>query len=237
MVATIDSTVPGSEVYYRGTLLGTTPLRVTRTICNQHGFAIPSESLIVDGWGEGIAFGTEDEYEAKIMFLVPEPQRNKYLSIETPWGIRTKRSGSYGNYNGPPVELKTDFMTLVDADGIRLGLHAIPTVKPSEQISLRLTLSGTGTKDISGFRPELMAFWGSYDTPWRNRACEEMSLEETFSKISPGDSFELTMPIRAPNVASDYSLFVVFHLFEEESGDKLEIGAVYSESRQLRVRR
>ena len=203
VVATIDSTIPGSEVYYRATLLGTTPLRVTRDMCNEHGFEIPTDRLIVDGWGEGIAFGAEDEDETKIMFLVPEPQRDKYLSIETPWGMRTKRSGSYGNYNGPPVELKTDFMTLVDADGIRLELHAVSTARPSTDIELRLTLYGTGTKVISGFRPELMAFWGNYDTPWRNRSCGKMVLEEKFCRISPGDSFETTMTIRTPDVASD----------------------------------
>ncbi|MEZ6138678.1 MAG: hypothetical protein R3C53_27655 [Pirellulaceae bacterium] len=206
-------------------------------MCNKHSFAIPTDTLIVDGWGEGLAFGTEDEDESRIMFLVPEPQRDKYLTIDTPWGIRTKRSGSYGNYNGPPVALKTDFMTLVDTDGIRLELHPISTVKPSKEIELQLTISGTGNRDIIGYRPELKALWGSYDTPWRNRSSSEMALDEKLCTISPKDEFDILMPIRTPEVAGDYSLFVVFHLFKEESGDNLEIGAVYSESRQLRVRR
>lgn len=90
--------------------------------------------------------------------------------------------------------------------------------------------------DVSGYRPELMAFWGNDDTPWRNRTCKEMKLDETFRVISPGDSFQITMPLRAPDVASDYSLFVVFHSFKAETGESLEIGAVYSESRHLRVR-
>lgn len=237
VVATIDSTIPGTEVYHRATLLGTTPLRVTRAMCTENGFAIPKDELVVDGWGEGLAFGQEDEDESRIMFLVPKAKQDNYLTIETPWGMRTKRSGSSGNHNGAPVVLKTDFMQQVDADGIRLELHPIPTAKPSEEIELRVTLSGTGTKEIEGHRPELMALWGSFDTPWRHRSSTSMQLEESAASILPGETVEISVPMRVPNVASDYSVFVVFHLFKEDKGDDLKIGAVYSESRYLRVRR
>lgn len=234
VVATIDSSVPGTEVYYRASLLGETPLEVTRTMCKEHGFKIPDDLLIFDGWGEGICFGTEDEDESKIMFLVPQRERDRYLTIDTPWGERTKqRSVAYHNES----ELKTDFLPLVDDDGIRLELKPIETARPSTELTMSLTLSGTGEQEVTGCRPELMALWGSFDTPWRHRSCSRMSLDERFSSIAPGDTLDVTMPIKAPDVASDYSVFVVFYLFKDETGHRLKISAVNSESRHLRVRR
>ncbi|MEM6470555.1 MAG: hypothetical protein AAF802_13445 [Planctomycetota bacterium] len=190
-----------------------------------------------DGWGEWIEFDASDGLGSKkITFLVPESFRDRYLTVETPWGIRTKRSGSCGNYEGQPVRLTTGLMPLVEEDGIRLELHEVEKRQTGDRIELRLTLSGTGDKPVVGFRPELMALWGDQEAVWCDRSCSKMALDEQFTTIAPGEHVTITMPIKAPKKAGDYSVFVVFHLFEDDTGNSLKIGAVYSESQLFSIR-
>ncbi|GAA5504617.1 hypothetical protein Rcae01_00056 [Novipirellula caenicola] len=236
VVATIDAEVADTQVFHRGQLLGTTPLLVTEEMCRQHGFAIPEDYIETDGWGEWIEFDSADgSGTKKLTFLVSESVREQYLTLETPWGIRTKRSGSRGNYNGTSINLTTGFMPLVDKDGIRLELHDLGKYAAGDKVELRLTLIGTGDKPVAGFRPELMALWGDQDAVWCARSCSKMELDERFSTIEPGERHEITMLIDAPDKPAAYSLFVVYHLFSDEDGDSLKINAVYSESQLLSV--
>lgn len=236
VVATIDAEVANTRVFYRDQLLGTTPLPITTEMCERHGFAIPEDYIETDGWGEWIELDASDgSGTKKLTFLVPGSVREQYLTLETPWGIRTKRSGSRSNYGGPPVNLTTGLMPLVDKDGIRLELHDLGKCVPGDKIDLRLTLTGMGDEPVVGFRPELMVFWGDQDAVWCNRSCSKMALGEEFATISPGDVHQITMPLNAPAEAGDYSVFVVYHLFKDEADDHLEIGAVYSESQLLRT--
>ncbi|MCG8651980.1 MAG: hypothetical protein MI861_19220, partial [Pirellulales bacterium] len=197
---------------------------------------IPEDYIETDGWGEWIEFAAADgSGRKKLTFLVPESVRGQYLTIETPWGVRTKRSGYRGNSHGPSVNFTTGLMPLVDKDGIRLELHDLGEYRTGDKVELKLTLSGTGDKPVVGFRPELMALWGDQDVVWCARSCSKMALDERFTTIAPGDTHEIMMPINAPDKPGDYSLFVVYHLFTDQAGDSLEIGAVYSESQLLRI--
>lgn len=237
VVATIDAEVANTQVFHRDQLLGTTPLLVTEKMCERHGFLILQDYIEIDGWGEWIEFAAADGGGSKkLSFLVPESVRDRYLTVETPWGIRTKQSGSRSNYNGLPVNLTTEPMPLVDADGIRLELHDLGEYKTGEKIELRLTLAGTGGKAVVGFCPELMALWGDHNAVSCDRSCAKMELGERFRTITPGDTHEITMPIKAPANSGEYSLFVVYSLFMDETGDSLAIGSVYSESQLLRTR-
>ena len=91
----IDADVLGTEVYLRGEMLGTVPVRLAKArlgdLCSK-----PKAKLDHDGWAEGLFYGIEDQEEAKIMFKAPDALADHYLSIETPWGRRTKIGGVEG---------------------------------------------------------------------------------------------------------------------------------------------
>ena len=96
---TIDSEVPGSEVFFGGQKLGTVPITLSSNDLVRLG--IPNPRVDTNFWftpdPKGWALsGTSKEgnpERAEFMYLVPEKVRSDYVSFETQWGSRTKPNG------------------------------------------------------------------------------------------------------------------------------------------------
>jgi hypothetical protein len=239
----IDSDVPGTKVYLRGQLLGVVPVQLSHVRLAELSLkCLPPEAsstgVEFDGWGEGVFFGDEDQDETKLMFQVPDAQSESYLNIQTPWGRRTKvGGGSSGRDPNQKLSPLKANMFPVGRDGLRLQLSMPGTVPLyAKSVNIDVSLTNVNPSEVTGYRPEIMLLWGTFDTPWRCRSNQTFPLPPAWSKIAAGQTLKTSIEVTPPSVAEDYSFFAVFNLFAKEQGNNLKMGSVYSESHLLRVR-
>lgn len=232
----IDSDVAGTEVFHRGLLLGSVPLKLSVSDLTRGGI-LPStrpaneSPLTADGWAEGLFIGDEDEFEQKLMLRVPDAVANNYLSIETPWGRRTKLRQHTVYSNGYRSEMwKTE-------SGIRVTIDPLEVAKRGQQIPVRIKFENLSAKTYTGVNPQVRVHWGAFDTPWRRRTSQRQPLPSVMTALPPKATHSEVVTIEAPNVSGDYSLFVTWFLMRDETSDYgVDVGGSYSDSVLLRVR-
>jgi hypothetical protein len=181
----IDADVPGTEVFIRGQSLGTVPVRLTKACLNEL-CSNPAAEMGHDGWGEGLFYGIPSQEETKIMLKAPDAVADRYLSIETPWGRRSKIGMAEGHGK---LGLRVNLFTAVNKEGLRLAI-SVPdkTCSRAAPVKIELSCTNKGPAEIAGYRPEIEVLWGAFDTPWGRRGLKTVSLPKEWSKIAPGQN-------------------------------------------------
>jgi len=240
----VDSTVPGTAVYFRDKLLGKTPLSLSKADWTRFGLPVTtgqsaSPSGIVnsdpDGWGEGLCFhDPATNTDPRLMYKVPPSYEKSYLEYDTPWGKRTKMACGEGGSGG----FRSYFMSRgQDGIGVLLRIDLANAVASSDRkVNLVVTASNTGSAAYSGVRPEVEFLWGTFDVQWQHRFHKTSKLPPEWANIAPGQTLQTTLSIDLPKVSGDYSLFAILNLFQPEHGEYLVgKGSVYSDSKLLKV--
>lgn len=236
----IDSSEKGTEVYFDALKLGKTPLHITSRRLAELGLPDPSlntNSLVTtDGWGSGVLLvDRETRQEYRLMLLVRPSKRAHYISIESPWGLRTV-SGAYSTRD--PLAPKILHMKTPDAAGMTLSIVVPGAISTDEGTNwtMTATLRNTSATVIQGFRPELRVMVGRYVNPVEPRHAENYPLPPEWTSIEPGGERQFTHSFPTPQQPGDYSVLAVFNLFADETTSHLAYqGSVYSGTRLLRV--
>ncbi len=238
---TIDSEVPGTEVYLYGQKLGTVPLNLSSDQLQKLGLPDPSIDtnavLDSDGWGEGLIIRRIREQDnVRLLLHAPHEARADYLSIETPWGTRSKGGG--GSIPAPNT-FRSHLMPVTNAEGLALSIEIPPFVSRNQTNAwtVTATLTNSGSVTITGYRPQLRVLYGTFQTHWQRRIHKTVSLPSEWASITPGAMLEYKVQLDNPILSEDYSVFVVYSLHTDpNSASLVGSGSVYSESQLLRVR-
>jgi hypothetical protein len=230
----IDAQIPGTEVYFRGKLLGKTPLVLSKADCAAVGLPVTAGRIFdLDGWGEGVAFhDPKTNSDPRLMFKVPASDASSFLTYDTPWGSRTKMGGGWDLPNG----IRSKFMSRgQNGIGVLVNINFNAKPDPSDKF-LKISVSATnsGAVAYSGFRPEIEVLWGTFDVQWQRRSHQRFPLPDEWASIVPGQTLRTTVEIPVPAAAGDYSVFATLNVFQNKSDDYLAgHGSVYSDSKLL----
>lgn len=233
----IDADVPGTEVFLRDKLLGTTPLILSRSRCAALGLPTTPDSFVDhDGWGEGILMcDPKTEAQTRLMLKVPPTETAKYLHYETPWGTRTKQRGGLIFPNGAHSAFQPGTQNGKTLD-VSLTFNSSPAAA-DQTLSVTVRVINPTPAPVTGFRPSLMFLWGTLDVNWQSRFTREFPLPPEWSTIPAGKSLETVVEIPLPTAPGDYSLFGTFHHFVARSGNTLAgNGSRYSDSKLFHIR-
>ncbi len=237
---TIDFSVPGTEVYMEGMLLGKVPLQLSIERRRELGLtASPPDAMQVletDEWGEHIILRDRDGSEHALMLKVPDGDAARCLDIETPWGRRTRFQGSTFSvrdhrWSSGPAPYSNR--------GIALHIVAPKNISPAtinSTIPVTVTVQNVTSDDFVGksacLRPHSTGEPPS--TPWRNRASQIFELPPVFSHIPAAAVLATTLRIPTPSIAADYNIFPAFGIVQKD-GRMLGNANVYGNSILVRV--
>lgn len=175
----------------------------------------------------------------KLMLQVPEAHAGRFLSIETPWGRRTKMGPWQGGgvFRGETSPMLAFFQKAETVNGLRVRVGLPERVeRGTKAVAITVTCENAGPTAMAGRRPGCWLLWGGFDTPWRRVCRKDVPLPKEWERVEPGQTVRATLDLDAPAVAGDYSVFVVFSYSEPSEGAKRAPAGSYSNSALLRVR-
>ena len=127
-------------VFFRDRDLGSVPVLLSKKECADLGLpTAPTAGIDHDGWGEGIVFfDRAQNVDTRLMLKVPDRAASRYLTIETPWGPRTKNAGGWDLPNG----FRSRFMTRgQDGLGMTTTLDFDPSPRPgADKVTVTITV-------------------------------------------------------------------------------------------------
>jgi len=237
---TLDADVPGTEVYLAEQKLGTVPVTLSATRLASLGVPNPRTDtnaiLNSDGFGETVnVIGVTGTESKCFMFLVPANVRSNYISVETPWGGRTRHTG--GSIE-PGKSFRVNCAKVIGRDGLSLHLNTLnPISSNAEPWKLRVSLTNHGPQSIKGFRPSLKICHSQLGKRWAHRGPREVNLPAEWASLDPGKAFHTDISIDPPEAQGDCGAYLIFSLFKDETSNHLAgQGWCYSNTILLSVR-
>jgi hypothetical protein len=235
---TLDADVPGTEVYLRAERLGTVPVTVSAKELARLGIPNPRTDtntlLNSDGFGESVFVGGTGKDVDRFTYLVPQRVRTNYVSMETPWGIRTRHAG--GSFN-PQKSFRVNCAKVVGHDGLSLRLDPVDPVSTNRgPWKYRVTLSNHGAQAIRGYKPSIR-ICRSFFSPRSAIGPGEVALPNEWASIDPGKSLHTEVSVGPTDARGDYGLYAIFSLFKYPTNNLLAgDGWCYSNTRLLSVK-
>lgn len=216
VVATIDADVPGTKIFCQGQLLGETPYALTWEKLEELGFLDeeeldPADPLRFDGWGESLFLGPTEEF--KISLQAPEGAADRYLTVETPAGRRTRIESMTGpQRDGQPPTVVAHFKKAITPEGFRFRINLPDRVDPAAQtFTVELTGENMGHADIVGTHPEFAITCGDVDATWNQRVEQPAQpLPATWQRIRPGQTVTAKCVLNTPDLMGHYTISATF---------------------------
>lgn len=243
---TITSSVPDSEVYLDGVLLGKTPLILKAARLEKLGVPWPVSvthgNQLWNSW-ELDTFGivTQEKEDAdnykKFYFKPPQDTAGKLLTIETPLGrmAECKEMGTHPDIATEDVTYEVDFDTAQSTDGLSLTLTADETApKAGGKSHITLTCENKSGTALSCYRPEVEIYCDRPDRPTAHEPVVKLPLPDSWLSFPPGAKQTATLEFTFPPDSGDYCLFAIVTLHKEAAGDKIFDG-IYSNGKQLHL--
>jgi hypothetical protein len=236
---TLDADVPGTEVYLAEKKLGTVPVTLSAKELARLGVPNPRLDTNVilnsDGFGETVFIGGIAKDSERFMFLVPKSVRSDYVSVETPWGIRTRHSG--GSFD-PRKSFRVNCAKVIRRDGLSLQLEALnPISSNGAPWKLRVNLLNHSPQAIKGFRPSIKICHSQVGPRWAHRGPSEVALPDEWASIDPGKSHQTEISVDPPDAQGEYGIYLIFSLFKDTTSAYLAGGGwCYSNTRLLSVK-
>jgi hypothetical protein len=238
----LDADVPGTHAFLAEKDLGRVPVTLSARKLARLGIPNPRKDT------NAVLFTTGNSAwvcrkglnpETRFMFQVPPRVRSKYLSMETPWGMRTKFgqcSFGPGGYWGGSCRVQC--LKVPRDDGLSLRLEALPKgVGSFTPLKLKVTLSNHGPRTIKGFRPSIQVWRASFGSPWVSQGAGKINLPKEWASIKPHQSLETEISSTPPDDKADYGFCAIFQLFKDQTSDHLAgDGWCYSNTRLFSVR-
>src|SRR5262249_53401844 len=150
--------VPGTRVFHHGQCLGEIPVELTRERLAELGVDLSTRWAATpqaDGYGEALILGQEDVCEFKLMLQVPDADAGQFLTIDTPWGRRTRMAAVVPTNNADGTQrLVASFDPAERAPGVRFRVR-VPDRQAREvgTVRVELVLENAGPDELAGMRP------------------------------------------------------------------------------------
>jgi len=234
----VDCEIPKTEIFYEDHKLGETPCIVS--LKDMERFADASFEIDDrDDWfEEGFILekrGIPKKF--RIDLLVPQQHRSKYLTYETPWGIRTKY---LGDFKESTKTYNTRLFSISREDGLRLSIEMPDKITWKQKtFPLKIKLSNVGNTVVRGFRAECVIRHRNIHGYNKKFSLKKFELDEKWNEIKPGETLETEFELNAPERLNSYRYFAIYNLFQDENKSSNILmfqGSLYSESELLKVR-
>jgi len=238
----LDADVPGTEVYLAEQKLGTVPVTLSAKKLASLGVPNPRMDTNVildsDSFGETVRVMPRTASGLNyfnFMFLVPKSVRSDYVSLETPWGLRTRHSGGMGDRG---ESFRINCAKVIGRDGLSLHVDTLdPISSNGAPWKVRVSLINHGPQSIKGFRPSMKICHSQVGKRWANRGPREVNLSAEWASIDPGKTFRTDISIDPPEAPIDCGAYLIFSLFKDETSNHLAgNGWCYSNTILLRAR-
>ncbi|HTX22308.1 MAG TPA: hypothetical protein VMD27_10705 [Candidatus Aquilonibacter sp.] len=228
---TIDSEVPGSEVFFGGQKLGTVPVTLSSNDLMRLGIPNPrvDTNLYLTSDPKGVAVsginaqGKPERIE--FMYLVPEKVRSDYVSFDTQWGTRTKPWGwsadhSFRKYVS--ARFRSVFGELVE-NSLSLKMEVIDMSATNGPWKLKAVLTNHSTQVITGFKPAIQVSQSRKigKNGWESGTPDVVELPKEWASINPGQSLETNLQFSPDGIPGDYDLSMSFFLFKDKTCNTL----------------
>jgi hypothetical protein len=236
-VAVVDAVVPGTQVFWRDRLLGTCPVQLGVADVEAMGLSPQrlrsKEAVSYDGYCQFLVVADEFEQKAHLMYRVPDDLRDRYLTIETPWGWRSKHACGQVGDDGVRAD-----MALAIRSRCRMALRVTcepASCLPGETVAVSFEATNHGDFLIVGENPRLSILCHPIVVGTRGLPLNRVELPATWSRFKAGEVRHHVVTLVAPTEPGHYSVFGIFALNETEESEAIVNAAVYSDSRMLTV--
>lgn len=237
---TLDSEIPGSEVYFGGKRIGVVPVSLSAAVLKRLGVPNPRldtnswlasspNSVFVDTLNKGQSEGFE--------FVAPIQVRSDYVSVQTKWGMRTRLIGASGDQDHNKfIQVRFDsvFYELV-RNSLGLKMEVVDMSAPTGPWKLKAVLSNHSTNVIKGFEPmmSVSSRMKLGENGYGSGNHNEIKLPPEWASINPGQSLETNIDFIPDTEKGDYDFAIGFYLFKNSSRNALSgWGAIYSPERK-----
>jgi hypothetical protein len=237
LVLTLD--LPRVPIYYKGQMLGRTPLRITPERIREWKLPLDTSRPLElnGGWADRVDL-SDGKTILPLYFGVPWPFSQYLDTFEVPWGTRCRVHVGWHDGNRregfafPKPALRNEpILTIqkLDAEPIAAG----------SSLRLRCVLNNPTRKSYKGRQAVIGRVCCSYervDSVASLPARREVTMPASWNTLPAGATMNGDIELDAPLAPGDYELFCTWFLYPPESSSSGGAGSIYSNVLELHVK-